>query len=103
MGYIERKEFATAPWSAKAPIAAWSIENYGTVTEIEPITTWKMPAIDGMFFDSLVGYWGVSDNLKRLSINWQTGPRFGRGFVYPILETPGGVLNLGVPKTTWFS
>lgn len=101
--YIERKEYATEPWTAKTTITAWSIENYDSVSEIEPITKWDKPILSGMFFDRLVGYWGVSDDLKRISINWQTGPRFGRGFVHPVLESPTGILYLGDGRITWVS
>lgn len=101
--YIERKEYATEPWGAKTTIAAWSIEDYDSVSEIEPITKWDKPIPSGMFFHCLVGYWGVSDDLKRISINWQTGPRFGRGFVYPVLVSPTGILYLGDRRITWVS
>lgn len=101
--YIERKEYATEPWVVKTTIAAWAIENYDSVTEIEPMTKLDNPVLSGMFYDVLVGYWGVSDDLKRMSINWQTGPRFGRGFVPPVLESPIGILYLGDGRITWVS
>lgn len=101
--YVERKEFATEPWSPKSTIAAWSIDDYCSIVEIAPIENLDRPTVDGMFFDTLYGYWGVSVDWKRISINWQTGPRFGRGFVYPILESPTGILYLGDRVTTWVS
>ena len=101
--YIERKEYATEPWTAKTTIAAWSIEDYDSISEIAPITKWDKPILSGMFFDRLVCYWGVSGDLKRVSINWQTGPRFGRGFVHPVLESPTGTLYLGDGRITWVS
>ena len=101
--YVEQKEFVTEPWTAKKTFAAWAIANYETVTEIEPITKWDKPIVNGMFFDRLVGYWGLSEDHKRISINWQTGPRFGRGFIQPILESPSGVLYLGDRKPIWIS
>lgn len=101
--YVERKEYATEEWTDKTTITAWAIENYDSITEVEPITKWDKPISNVMFFDCLVGYWGVSDDLKRMSINWQTGPRFGRGFVYPVLESPAGKLYLGESRATWVS
>ncbi len=102
-GYIEQKEFATEPWTAKTPITAWTIENYDNVIEVEPFTKWDKPTVSGMFFDCLIGYWGVSTDWKRVSINWHTGPRFGRGYVHPVLESPSGILYLGNRMPTWVS
>ncbi|WP_145051187.1 hypothetical protein [Lignipirellula cremea] len=84
-------------------MAAWAIENYEASRQIESSTNLPRPIVDGMFFDCMLGNWGVTDDLKELSINWQTGPLFGRGFVYPILEAPTGILYLGKRTTTWVS
>ena len=102
-GYIEQKRFSREPWTNDRALAAWKIENYENTTKIEPLTKSPKPVIDGMFFDWLIGSWGVANDLKNLSINWQTGPRFGRGFIYPILEAPTGILYLGDRKPTWVS
>ena len=101
--YVEQKEFATRPWTAKTTIAAWTIEDYDVVTEIKPLTKWNTPTVSGMFFDCLIGYWGISNELQQVSINWQIGPRFGRVFVHRILESPTGMQYLGDPKPTWIS
>jgi hypothetical protein len=102
-GYVERKRFSTEPWTSESAIGAWMIEDYERTTKIEPLIRLPKTVIDGMFYDWLIGSWGVTDDLKQLAINWQTGPLFGRGFVYPILEAPTGVLYLGNGQTTWIS
>lgn len=103
MGYIEQKRFSREPWTADGALAAWRIEEYEHTTAIEPLTRLPRPEIDGMFFDCLTGNWGIADHLTSMSINWQTGPRFGRGFVYPVLESPSGILYLGAHEPTWVS
>lgn len=102
-GYIEQKQFSREPWVNDQAVAAWKIEDYESISTIEPMARLPKPVTDGMFFDWLIGHWGVADDLKNLSINWQTGPRFGRGFIYPILEAPTGILYLGNRKPTWVS
>lgn len=97
------KRVSTEPWTAKTTFTAWSIEYYDSVSEIEPFTKADKPFLSGMFFDRLVGYWGVSDDLKRISVNRQTGPSIGRGFVHPVLESPTGILYLGDGRITWVS
>ena len=102
-GYVEQKRFSKEPCNNGPAIAAWQIENYKDTTKIEPVSSVFKPAIDGTFFECLIGNWGVSDDFKNLSIHWQTGPRFGRGFICPILESPTGVLYLGRRVSTWLS
>ena len=101
--YIEQKDYATTPWSNTPSLAAWSVVDYETVNAITPRTEWKKPVIDGMFFDCMIGYWGVTKDCKYISINWQTGPRFGRGFAHAILQAETGILYLGSPRSTWVS
>ncbi len=101
--YVERKGFAASPWSDTPAISAWIISDFDTVTEVSPFERLPVPTIDGMFFDQLIGHWGIATDQNRLSINWQTGPRFGRGFVYPILKSETGTVYLGKSKSTWVS
>ena len=102
-GYIEQKQYSTEPWMAGRALRAWSI----TTDSVEPLPTIHGPPkdrnIDGMFNDLLVGFFGVTDDLARISINWQTGPRFGRGFVHSIERGPDGSRWLGRAQSTWMS
>lgn len=102
-GYVEQKLYSREPCRNDPAIAAWTIENYQNITKIEPFARALKPAIDGMFFDCLIGSWGVSDDFQNLSVHWQTGPRFGRGFICPILESPTGILYLGRRIAMWAS
>ena len=79
------------------------IDDYKYTKTFEPFTKLPKSVIDGIFFDWLIGSWGVADDLTNFLINWQVGPRFGRGFIYPILESPTGRIYLGVRKPTWVS
>ena len=101
--YIEQKPFSCDFMTNGPVLAAWQIENYECTTRIEPLARFSSRTIDGMFFDWLIGNWGIAADLKTLSIHWQTGPRFGRGFSYQILEAPTGVLYLGSCKELWVS
>lgn len=102
-GYIERKPFSKVPYVSDAPIAAWAIKNYDQIENVNPLPTWPKTKTDGMFFDIMLGNWGIARDGKRLSINWQIGPRFGRGFIFNILTSTTGIPYLGEPKPTWVS
>lgn len=102
-GYVEQRQFSRELWTNDLPIAAWEIENCEITRKIDPLPKFPRPVIDGLFYDSLIGSWGVTDDMRKLSINWQAGPRFGCGFMYPILEAPTGTLYLGDRKQTWVS
>lgn len=67
-GYVEQKRFSREAWTNDPSLAAWKIEEYEHTTKIEPLIRLPKPVIDGMFFDWLIGNWGVTDDLKSLSV-----------------------------------
>ncbi len=101
--YVEQKEYSTKAWYSGVALRAWSI----TADSIELLTSHAVPTgkrkINGMFYDLLIGSFSVADDLSCISINWQTGPRYGRGFIHLIERDPDGTLSLGIPKSTWMS
>ncbi|MGJ8641115.1 MAG: hypothetical protein ACSHYA_17120 [Opitutaceae bacterium] len=76
-----------------------SIEELSRAEEL-PIPEYKK---DGMFYDILLGWFSILPDGSAVEIEWQTGPRFGRGFVYPIETAHSETPYLGKPKGTWIS
>ena len=101
--YIEQKAYSTEPWRAGDALHAWLV----TPDSVEVLTPIPGPPterkIDGMFYDTLVGFFGITNDSTRVSINWQTGPRFGRGYVHSIERGADGSLLLGAAQSTWMS
>jgi hypothetical protein len=104
--YIEQKVYNASsdePWGGGHILRAWNV----TPDSVEPLLTASGPPkdskIDGMFYDLLIGFFAINDDFTRVSINWQTGPRFGRGFVHSIDHRPDGSLSLHRAQSTWKS
>jgi len=101
--YIERQAFSQQLGFDRAAIAAWSIANYDVVTPVEPMAELRGTKINGMFYDKLLGSWGIENDEREVSVNWIIGPRFGRGYVFKVQESPNGEVYLGQSKRTWIS
>lgn len=101
-GYVEQKEYSTSPWTAGEAFRAWTVAPDSVCELLHDFDPPSDRAVDGMFFDTLVGFFGISQDRTNVSINWQTGPRFGRGFVHPV-ERRDGALWLGPASSTWIS
>lgn len=56
-----------------------------------------------MFFESLWGQFGISKDSQYLAIHWQTGPRFGRGFLHRIQRGRTGAIWLAEGRMIWAS
>jgi len=102
-GYIEQKAFSTDIWNPRPALRAWNI----TVDTVEllnpPFRIPKKRKTDGMFFEILIGDFGIKKNPPSVSINWRTGPRYGSGSIYPIERCDDGSVRLGEPQPTWIS
>jgi hypothetical protein len=101
--YIEQKAYSTEPWQAGVALHAWSVTPDSIESLAFPAGPPTKPKIDGMFYDTLVGFFGITQNFACISLNWQTGPRFGRGCVCSIERSADGSIMFGSPKPTWMS
>jgi hypothetical protein len=81
-GYVEQTDLAGNDLKMGKPMAAWHISP--DVVHTCPIKDRQSPKIDGMFFDLFRGWFCFTPDLAAVFINWQTGPRFGRGFKWPM-------------------
>lgn len=102
-GYVEQKSYSKEPWQTGNTLQAWNITADKSVLLTSPNNPPAKRKTDGMFFDLLVGFFGVSVDWTHLSIHWQTGPRFGRGFVYVLEQSADGALWLARPQSIWVS
>lgn len=92
-----------AGWLLATVLRAWNITPALTELLATPPGFSRDRLIDGMFYDHLVGSFCTTNDLKLVSINWQTGPRFGRGYIHVIEQGPNGTLIFGPPESTWMS
>lgn len=100
--YVQHVVNENAPFKRGTPMAAWIVTlDSITTTQIE--TNLPRPKIDGMFFDLCRGSFSLSPDGKIVFINWQTGPRFGRGFKHSVIEDSEGTVSLGKGAGTWVS
>lgn len=101
-GYIEQTTFHQEPWRGK-PQRAWRV-TAEAVEALEGIPGLPTPrVVRGMFFDVLWGQFGLSEDRRRVAIHWQTGPRFGRGFLHLVQRGPNGAVWLGQGEMIWVS
>ena len=100
-GYILHTEWSDHEDEVGLAIAAWHISS--DIVRTASIKEPSPPRIDGMFYDLLRGWFYFTEDLSAVFINWQTGPRFGRGFKHRIgQDTLGGFL-LDRGKCIWVS
>ena len=45
---------------------------------------------DGMYFNEGRGYFSIDDNNEKVYMQWFVGPRYGRGFIYKVLQNSTG-------------
>ena len=100
-GYVEQTEWADNDLKRGKAIAAWHISPDAVHTS--PIKDRESPTIDGMFFDRFRGWFCFTPDLAAVFINWQTGPRFGRGFRHRIGRDTAGRYLLEQGVATWVS
>jgi hypothetical protein len=100
-GYVEQTDWSGNELKMGKAIAAWHISPDAVRTS--PIKNLESPKIDGMFFDLFRGWFCFSPDLTDVFINWQTGPRFGRGFKHRIGRDTIGRYLLDRGKGTWVS
>ena len=104
-GYVEHKESlkgrkAHETWNNPVA-AAWHISR--DTLKSTTIKEWGQPMIDGMFYDLFRGWFVISTDGASVQINWQTGPRFGRGYAHRIGVDTHGKYLLGKGERTWMS
>ena len=87
-GYVEQTEWADNDLKRGRVIAAWHISPDAVHTS--SIKDRESPQIDGMFFDLFQGWFCFTPDLAAVFIDWQTGPRFGRGFRHRIGRDTAG-------------
>jgi len=103
-GYIEQTRWNGAGPGKGWPIAAWHITpDIVRPCRIKYHFLIKRPKVDGMFYDMLRGWFSFADNLSVVSINWQAGPRYGRGLSHRIGKDTLGRFLLDQGTPTWIS
>lgn len=90
--------------SSSKALRSWEI-TADTHRELENVESLPNPDLikDSMFYDLLVGWFSISPDQSSIEISWQTGPRFGRGFIYQIKAEHNDIPYLGRPTVTWMS
>lgn len=100
-GYVEQTTWTGDSSRKGKAVAAWHI----STTKVYPsaIRELPRPPLDGKDYDTLIGWFQLSDDLSTVSINWQAGPRFGRGFDHRIGKDATGRFLLDRGRETWVS
>jgi len=100
-GYIEQKSWTDDSHGNGPGIAAWYISQESQNTS--QIKGWGTPKIDGMFYDVLRGWFLFSPDMSFVQINWQIGPRFGRGKKHRFGKDCLGKYLIDKGETIWVS
>jgi hypothetical protein len=100
-GYIEQKEWTENSHGNEPGIAAWYISE--EIRKPSKLKGWGTPKIDGMFYDFLRGWFYFSPDMSLVHINWQIGPRFGRGSKHRFGTDSLGKYLLDQGENTWVS
>ena len=104
-GFIALREYRKRehPYSTEVPIRQWKITSDDDL-ELEPdAADFKAEYHTGMFSDRLLGWFEIGPTNDRFEIGWQTGPRFGRGYICQIELRAGGEVRVSEPQATWVS
>jgi hypothetical protein len=83
-------------------IRRWKVDSTGA-TEIgleEPIPE---PNRSGMYYDIGRGNFAVLQDLQRVRVGWGVGPRYARGYEFPIEHDESGTTHFGPWRNLWFS
>lgn len=100
-GYVKQTEWMDDTHGNAPVISAWHISE--SVIHASSIKDALSPTVDGIFFDLLHGWFYFSNDLSVVFINWQTGPRFGKGFRHRIGQDTLGEYLLDRGNITWVS
>jgi hypothetical protein len=100
-GYVEQTELTEDEGKKGKTIAAWHISP--DAVRATPIKNLENPKIDGMFFDQFRAWFCFTHDFTAVFINWQIGPRFGRGFKHRIGRDTLGHYLLDKGVSTWVS
>ena len=100
-GYILHTEWTEHENKIGQAISAWHISS--DIVRTSTIKELSTPKIEGMFYNMLRGWFYFTEDLSAVFINWQTGPKFGRGFKHRIGQDTLGEYLLDRGKCTWVS
>jgi hypothetical protein len=100
-GYVEQTEWTENDLKIGKAITAWHISPDAVRTT--PIKIPESRKVDSMFFDLFMGWFCFAPDLTAVFINWQTGPRFGRGFKHRVERDNAGRYLLDRGVSTWVS
>jgi hypothetical protein len=100
-GYLEHSQWMEEGFRKTTPISAWHIST--TTIHETRIKVFAPNLQNKISFDLFYGWFYFSDDLSTVDINWQTGPRFGRGFSHRIGKDSLGEYLLDRGKSTWVS
>ena len=59
--------------------------------------------IPGMYYDTGRADFAIMSAYRIVRVGWQVGPRYGRGYDFPIESSAEQMPQLGKPKPTWVS
>ncbi len=76
----------------------WKVEE-SQVTEMDEGRRFPDPVQIGMYYDHGRADFSILSDPPRVRVGWQVGPRYGRGYDYPILD--GNLTGEAIP--IWFS
>ena len=89
-------------YTSAIPDRLWKIVK-SDIEEIAPVSEAPKPREDGMFYDYMRGWFAWDKKHEMLSINWQAGPRFGRGFLHTVARSPKSTYYITASQATWVS
>jgi hypothetical protein len=101
-GYIEHTHFVEEDSNRRGEaIAAWHISRTSIKTTLVRQTS--KPSVNGIFFNLFYGDFCFIPDGSAVYINWQTGPKFGRGMRHRVGVDTLGEYLLSVGQSTWVS
>ena len=103
-GYVEQTKWTGDARKKGRAIAAWHIApDIVRSCRIRYEYLLTRPKVDGMFYDLFRGWFCFADDLSAVAINWQTGPRYGRGLSHRIGKDTLGQYLLDRGTVAWVS
>ncbi len=100
-GYVEHTQFTAHELGKGSAITAWQI-SAETVRECT-VKQLAKPAINGMFFEVLIGWFYFTEDAAFVHVCWQIGPRFGRGFQHQVGRDTLNRYLISRGTNTWVS